>query len=297
MIKKRKGKYLFLPILLLVEMITTYGLVIHHQEDVSIHYEIPKEEIEKDILAIEVPMIELKSLTIVEGEMYQPADFIETLDSSVEMEYFYQDEKMGTYQTPGEYTIVLLFPSQIGTISKKTTLVIEKKKETKPVKKIVSSSPAKTSVPKKTITQKILSHQGKMGTAGRLYFSNLSSVALYEADFYVDDLQKIVDEKDSAAYFLYYGETPTIADHSIQGFDIIKKQKVGSIAYRKVKNTEGEILLEKYQVINKIQGVNTGTELLTEDGKKINQIDASLIMYTCNSANPKSVTIVLWKKI
>ncbi len=290
---KRHLGSIILSVFLLLELGLSFNMIIQPQKPSS---KKEKEVLKSQEVAILTPKIEVRNLTIKEKENYQISDFIVEMDSPKKVEYTYKEEQMGSYQEPGQYAIVLLFPSELGVISKKVTLTIEKQEEKKVEKKIVQSK-SQTKVKTESLSQKILSHQGKMGTAGRLYFSNFYSVALYEADFYVDDLQKIVDEKDSAAYFLYYDYIPMIADHSIQGFDIIKKQKVGSIAYRKVKNEKGKYFLEKYQVMEKVEGTNTGTRLITKDGRDVEKTGASLVMYTCNSSNPKKVTIVLWKKI
>lgn len=166
-----------------------------------------------------------------------------------------------------------------------------------PVKEVVTNK--KSNVTKKvstSIEQKILKNNDRIGSAGRLYFSSLYSVALYQTSFFDPSIQKIVDAKDSAAYFKY-GSVYLIGDHSNQGFNIIKSQKVGSKAYIKVKNNNGSYSLRTFKVKEVVTGYNYGDRLVTKDGRDVKNIKASLVMYTCNSADGKKVTIVIWEEL
>lgn len=169
-------------------------------------------------------------------------------------------------------------------VTKKTKKVTNKveKKTTKPVKKL-------------TIKEKINADTKKLGTSGRLYFPSMTSFALYKTSVYDENIQKIVDKKDSAANFDFNGAN-VIGDHSNQGFSIIKSLKVGSKVYIKIK-VNGKVVIKTYQVTEKTNGTNTGVSLITNDKRRIEDVKASLVMYTCNSLDGKKVTIVFLKEI
>lgn len=253
-------------------------------------------------LDINMPTAELKPLKIKEGETYQIENFITKMNIPFPeiINYNYKDMKMGKYTKAGNYEVTIIFNGQNNNkIEKSTTLTIEEKVNTKVEPKKVSS---KKTVSKKVTTKKltfkdqILASNKKNGTAGRLYFSNLYSVALYNSSVYDDNIQNIVDNKDSAAYF-QYGPNMVIADHSNQGFNIIKNQKVGSKAYIKMQDANGKTVIKTYVLTEKINGNNTGPQLITADGRDVASVNTSLVMYTCNSINPKYITIVFWKEV
>ena len=149
--------------------------------------------------------------------------------------------------------------------------------------------PKKTNVNKETLINRINRDNKRQGTSGRLYFSSFYSVALYNASMYDHKIQGIVDAKDSAAYFDYKG-VMVIGDHARQGFDIIKKQRINDKIYIKYGKN-----IRTYTVSEKVDGINTGTKLMTTGGREVNTIDASLILYTCNSTDGKKVTILILK--
>ena len=265
------------------------------------------EEIEEEIPEFKID-IELQKLTIKEKETYKITSFIKEDDlSSLEnIEYYFKDEKMGKYTTTGEYEVVIIFKdSYKREIEKKTSLTIEinpttSKKNQGADKKTTTNTTTIKSTTTKTTTkvsleQQILSNNKKLGTYGRIYFPSLYSVALYRPTT-SEEAQKMVDNKDSAAYYKY-GNIMVIADHANQGFRIIKSQKVGGFIYIKtLKN--GKYVLEKYVVREKVNGKNTGAKLLTNDNRDIGKdVNYSLALYTCNTSDGYSITILLLDRI
>ena len=150
----------------------------------------------------------------------------------------------------------------------------EKKKETK-----------KTTVTKKSSTKKITQKTSvkknnniKYGTFGRLYVSNYN-VALYDYNVNTTNsksLQTIVNDKDSAAYYITKNKL-VIADHNYQGFNVLINLNVGTTSYIKFKN--GKTI--KYKLIKKSKGVNTGPDLVDTKGNSFFDMKSDIIMYTC----------------
>ena len=116
------------------------------------------------------------------------------------------------------------------------------------------------------------------GTYGRLYVSNYS-VALYDFNVYTQSstsLQKIVDNKDSAAYYVNNGKL-VIADHYYQGFSVLASLNEGTTSYIKFKN--GTTI--KYTLIKKAKGFNVGPDLIDTKGNSFFEMDGDILMYTC----------------
>lgn len=235
--------------------------------------------------------LELQNITIKENEKYTINDFIllKDLNTLENINYYYQDEKMNTYSTPGQYTIIIIFKdSYEREIIKETTLTIEKK-----VQQVITK---KTDNKKVSIEKQILNDNKKIGTHGRIYFSSLYSIALYQPTT-SEEAQKMVDNKDSGAYYRY-GNIMIVADHAYQGFSIIKSQKVGNYVYIKKKDQDGKIILEKYIIKEKTTGINTGPNLITDDKRDIGKdVNYDLALYTCNSKDGYRITIVLLDKV
>lgn len=134
-----------------------------------------------------------------------------------------------------------------------------------------------------------------LGTAGRLYIPEVNiNVGLNHADFYAGDgynAQAIVDKEDSAAYFLFANKT-TIADHNHQGFNRIANLNSSSKAY--IKNLNGTI--KTYQLVNKFVGKNISTDLVDNAGNSVQNMNGSLIMYTCYGLG-NGVMVTLWNPL
>lgn len=136
----------------------------------------------------------------------------------------------------------------------------------------------------------ILQRKDKIGSAGRLYIPSVYfSVAMYYSSG--DDGQQITDRSDSALYFRHKGRYG-IADHNYQGFYKMKNAKIGSLAY--IRKPNGAV--EKYKLINKFSGHNTGTLLTDNNYTPISEYAGDLFMYTCND-NWHNITISLWQRI
>lgn len=249
------------------------------------------------------PELVVKEVTIKDTEKYSIDNFIESFsdDSNGEVKVYFKDETMGAFKDAGAYDIIIVASNESGNVTEKATkLFIMRTVKEVPndtVKKEINNVPQKETK-KLTFEEQVLIDTKKLGTAGRLYFPNMWSVAIYEVDRYVEgDAQKIVDEKDSAAHY-ELGNTMIIADHNGQGFDIIKGVNVGDIIYVKILQENGTVTLQRYRALEKIQGQNEGYTLKTDDGRIVGvDIDADLVTYTCNGKNPQYVTFVMWEKM
>ena len=153
----------------------------------------------------------------------------------------------------------------------------EKKEQKKTTKVVTTSSNNSVNVNNKpTSTPKNSSI--KYGTFGRLYVSNYN-VALYDYNVNTNsnsDLQTIVNNKDSAAYYMTNGKL-VIADHSYQGFSILADLGIGTTSTIKFK--DGSTI--KYKLIKKARGVNTGPDLIDTNGNSFFKMKSDIIMYTC----------------
>ena len=130
---------------------------------------------------------------------------------------------------------------------------------------------------------------------GRLYIPSVNvSVSLYETVYGDGRGQDLVDGWDSAAYRIsHLGGAGFIGDHWNQGFDNIKKCKVGDFCFIKRKN--GEILT--YRCVKTIDGTSDGDDLYTEDGERLSKIKwADFACYTCNG-HWTIVYLVFFKRV
>lgn len=128
----------------------------------------------------------------------------------------------------------------------------------------------------------------KYGTFGRLYI-NGHSVALYDYNVNTKsdiELQTIVDNKDSAAYYRNYGKL-VIADHYNQGFKSIVDLTEGTMSYIKFEN--GDVI--KYKLIKKFKGYNDGHDLKDLDNNSVFDMTSDVIMYTCYD---NGIMVTLW---
>ncbi len=132
-----------------------------------------------------------------------------------------------------------------------------------------------------------------LGTFGRLYLPSVNlNVALYQTEIETGtEAQKIVDNRDSAAYFSVASHQ-IIADHSHQGFHKIADISIGEKAY--IKKNDSSITT--YQLIQKFEGMNQGSDLTDLNGKSVFDEKENLIMYTCYKINEyeNHVMITIW---
>lgn len=132
------------------------------------------------------------------------------------------------------------------------------------------------------------------GTAGRIDIDSVGiGVPLYFAQLGVDDVQRIVDTPECAAYFWYKGVMPVVADHNDQGFANLRYVQKGDIAVSSFADGHrGEY------VCNCVcYGTNSGTALLDSEGFDVaGTVTADLIMYTCYDGW-RNVLITYWKAI
>ena len=132
-----------------------------------------------------------------------------------------------------------------------------------------------------------------LGTFGRLYLPSVNlNVALYQTEISIgSEAQKIVDNRDSAAYFSVYAHQ-VIADHSHQGFHRIADIPIGERAY--IKKNDSQIVT--YKLTQKFEGMNQGSDLTDLNGKSVFDEKENLIMYTCYKINEyeNHVMITIW---
>lgn len=144
-----------------------------------------------------------------------------------------------------------------------------------------------------------LTATGRQGTKGRLVMNDCSfSVALFESDEKEGpSAVMLVDAEDSAAWFMWFGsQSPIIADHCTQHFDVIKDCKVGDVCYI----VDGEEIQKYACVAVDSDGINTLHNLYLSSGYDIliENDPGYLYMYTCNRPGDfHHITIVTWVPI
>ena len=124
----------------------------------------------------------------------------------------------------------------------------------------------------------------------RLYINNYN-VALYDYNVYTTsnlDLQTIVNNPDSAAYYNNYNKT-VIADHNYQGFNILIYLEIGATS--QIIQNNG--LTTTYKMIYKSKGTNTGPDLIDTNNTSFFDMQSDLIMYTCYD---NGIMVTLWIK-
>lgn len=123
------------------------------------------------------------------------------------------------------------------------------------------------------------------GTAGRIEIGSYHARLFYGTD------QNIVSAKDSAAVFSFGGKT-VITDSPQQGMNAIKTPENSSMSHRNMNwIRDGEV--KKFTKISEYHGQNKGSDLVTDDGTSIKDInDSWLITYTSNADG--SAVIVFW---
>ncbi len=166
---------------------------------------------------------------------------------------------------------------------------IEKKRMKKEQSTVTKTTTVKKSVPKKNPTTR--ANSVKYGTFGRLYVPGYS-VALYDYNVNVEpssSLQTIVNNQDSAAYYIT-NDKLVIADHHYQGFNVLISLNEGATSYIKFK--DGSII--RYRLIKKARGVNTGPDLIDNNGNSFFNMRSDIIMYTCYE---DGIMVTLWSLI
>ena len=290
-------------------------LLIHDYYDVKVNdidYANPKQSFkdEEEIIPEFKLDFELQNVTIKEEGKYEIQDFLpNTKDNYLDnINYYYYEKEMSNYKEKGKYEIIIIFENiNKKTIKKKATLTIEEKEPIKVTKasdkktnttskKVVVKTINSKQMTQQEIESKILANNKKLGDSGRLYFSSLYSIALYNPDT-TEEAQKFVDNQDSGSYYPH-GNIMIVADHAYQGFSIIKTQTVGNYVYIKKIDENNQKVLEKYIIREKTNGTNTGAYLITSDGRKLaTDINYDLALYTCNSADGKNITLLLLDKV
>lgn len=138
--------------------------------------------------------------------------------------------------------------------------------------------------------------QYRQGTKGRLIFDGRNfSVALFECNEY--NAQQFVDYEDSAAWFMWNGnQSPIIADHCTQGFDIICRCSIGDICHI-VDGTD----YQQYKCIGiDRNGINAGADLYLSTGYNFawNNDPGYLYMYTCTKPGDSyHITVAIWEAV
>lgn len=120
------------------------------------------------------------------------------------------------------------------------------------------------------------------GALGRWVIPGVGvNVACYTAS---DDAQAITDAKDSAAV-VKKSNMMLLADHNYQGFNVIKKCELGTIAYMYT-----GFGMQKYVCTDILVGYNTGSDLVDLDGNII-EFEGGFTNYTCHFFSDK-ITVV-----
>lgn len=139
--------------------------------------------------------------------------------------------------------------------------------------------------------------QKTYGTHGRIEIPALRiSLPLYEAKN--GNAQKIVDDKNSAAYINWRTQV-AIVDHSGQdGFERLAKAQPGiTIGYIDFQNRQEKILCVKKQVGHILLGEKN--KLVDANWKQANS-NGGIVMYTCikkSAENVMDVWLTYWKKM
>ena len=123
------------------------------------------------------------------------------------------------------------------------------------------------------------------GAKGRFSIPEVGvDVALFESS-----AQSVVDRADSAGLFYALGQN-LIADHNYQGFDAIRRCKVGTGAC--IETEDGSLQLTCTGIA---RGTNTGRDIILENGSSINGMNrGGYTCYTCNETR-SSVTVVFFQ--
>lgn len=124
------------------------------------------------------------------------------------------------------------------------------------------------------------------GALGRWVIPDVGvNVACYVASN-SDNAQKITDATDSAALIRKTNAT-LLADHNYQGFNVIKKCEIGTIAYMYIGT-----VTEKYVCTKVFEGYNSGAHLTDLNGNVVEFNDSGgYTIYTCHFFNDR-ITIV-----
>ena len=132
------------------------------------------------------------------------------------------------------------------------------------------------------------------GDSGFFYIPELDfSIPLYESNKKISG-QAIVDRENSGVLSRHFGggHCDYIADHASQGFDIIKKCKIGTVAVFQTKNKTIQ-----YSCVAIMPGTNIKKNLITCCGQKLTNVNwADLVCYCCNDSAGVSITMVFFKK-
>ena len=136
----------------------------------------------------------------------------------------------------------------------------------------------------------------KYGDAGCLYIPDINIlIPLYDkSGLSQKQSQALVDRADSAVLCRRYGggHCDYIADHAAQGFEVIKKCNLFTVAVIQTPDAA-----QCYQCVAVMPGTNTGSNLLTCTGQSLKKVKwADLCLYTCNDATGKNITMVFFKK-
>ena len=184
---------------------------------------------------------------------------------------------------------------KVTTIKKEENRESVEKTSSEIKKQEVPSTPTVSTIETPIVSEieKVRKDTRTLGTFGRLYLPSVNlNVALYKTDVSTgNEAQKIVDNKDSAAYFLIYTHQ-IIADHSHQNFHKIADIPVGEKAY--IKKSDSEVIV--YKLVQKFEGINAESDLTDLNGKSVFDEKENLIMYTCYKINEyeNHVMITIW---
>lgn len=172
---------------------------------------------------------------------------------------------------------------------------LRKENEIKQEKKTVKVQNTKKVETVKTSEKKQISSKNpdKLGTFGRIYIPSINlDVAVYYAHVWEGkdyNAQTIVDAKDSAAFY-ELGNQYIIADHNYQGFNKLSRVNKNTKAY--IIRADGTRV--NLKVKNIFLGKNIVYDLVNSEGISIQNLDSSLVLYTCYD-NKETILITQWE--
>lgn len=127
----------------------------------------------------------------------------------------------------------------------------------------------------------------KEGAIGRWVIPSVGvNVACFAADA---DAQDITDTRDSAAFIKKHNIT-LLADHNYQGFNVIKKCEIGTVAYM-----DTGMGKKKFVCTQIFEGYNVGTELTDLEGTVV-EFESGYTNYTCHFFSDR-ITIVHFEPV
>lgn len=138
---------------------------------------------------------------------------------------------------------------------------------------------------------------GRLGTGGRLVIKQHSVALFWSDEVEGPNAQTLVDSRDSAAIYAWHNnQSPIIADHRNQGFDVLKTCEVGDLCY-----IVDEEDYQTYICVDIDDGaVNEIVDMYLSDGTNFSRENdpGYLYMYTCRDPGDSyHIVVVKWQPV